>query len=269
MQKTKFDIVFVVLTYRNSEDLKSFITSVGQKISETYKIVIVNSYYDDLSYNEIRNIAFDNGCDFLNVDNKGYGYGNNMGIDYAKNKYIFKFLIVSNPDIELLNFSTHTLNGLHDSIIAPSIKTLRGKNQNPYYYSKIDLVEWLTYYSCKQDNEIFNYIGIIINKIYREARLLIDKILKVKKRKIYASHGSFVIFSYNALIKLGQIYDERMFLFSEENHLARLAFEKSVKTFMVPGIKVLHKEDGSIGFNNSNLGEYMKESFITYYENWN
>ena len=221
MCKQQFDVIFVVLTYRNTEDLKDFIRTTSERVKDDYKIVVVNSFYDESSCNKFRSIAIENNCDFINVENKGYGYGNNRGIEFAKRNYQFRFLIVSNPDIEILNFSTRYLEGLEECIVAPSTKTLTGKNQNPYYYSKIELVEWLKYYSYIKERKIFAYIGIAINKIYREIRLFIDRCFKVNKRKIYAAHGSFVIFETSALDKLGTIYDERMFLFSEENHLAR------------------------------------------------
>lgn len=268
MLKQKFDIIFVVLTYRNTEDLKDFINSVRERVKDTYNIIVVNSYYDDSSYNEFYSIAMENDCDFLNVENKGYGYGNNRGIEFAKANYEFKFLIVSNPDIEIINFSIKDLEGLEDCIIAPQIKTLTGKNQNPHYYLKSELIEWLNYCGCVKDNMKLVYIGIIINKLYRVINLLIDRYLKIKRRKIYAAHGSFVIFGYNALNKLGTVYDERIFLYCEENHLARLALEKSITTYMVPTIKVLHKEDGSVGLENINSFNYIRESFIIYYENW-
>ena len=268
MHKQEYDLVFVVLTYRNTKDLSDFIRYTQKVMKSNYKIIVVNSYFDDTTYNEFEKIAKNNGCDFINVENKGYGYGNNQGIEFAKEKYKFRYLIISNPDIEIQQFELEGLEEQEEYILAPTIKTLTGKDQNPYYYSKIELIEWLKYYSYKKNGRAIAYIGIIINKIYRELRLFIDRVLKTKKRRIYASHGSFVIFGKNALCKLGRVYDERMFLFSEENHLARLAFEKNVKTFMIPSIKVLHKEDGSVSLESENLFKYERESFITYYENW-
>jgi GT2 family glycosyltransferase len=269
LYKQQFDLIFVVLTYRNTKDLSEFIKITNVRVKEKFKIVVVNSFYDENSYTELRRIALDNDCDFINVENKGYGYGNNKGIDFAKKNYKFEYLIVSNPDIEILNLSTNNLKGFEDSIIAPTIRTLSGKDQNPYYYSKIEIVEWLNYYSCKKERSIFAYMGIIINKLYREIALFIDRCLKVEKRRIYASHGSFVIFGNFALNKLDPVYDERMFLFSEENHLARLAYKKNIKTYMIPAIRILHKEDGSVGLESEKVSNAGRESFIIYYENRN
>lgn len=268
MHKQEYDLIFVVLTYRNTKDLNAFIKKTKEVMRCNYKVVVVNSYFDDISYNEFKKMAIDNDCDFINVENKGYGYGNNRGMEFVKENYKFRYLIVSNPDIEIQELDLDKLKGLEDYILAPTIKTLTGKDQNPYYYSKIELVEWFKYYSCKRNKRIFAYIGIIINKIYRELGLFIDRILSIEKRKIYAPHGSFIIFGKNTIDKLGQVYDERMFLFSEENHLARLALEKNTKTFMIHSIKVLHKEDGSVSLERESMSKHGRESFITYYENW-
>lgn len=264
-----YDFVFIVLTYRNTEDLDSFIKCTKKTVKNSFKIIVVNSYYDEETSNIIRKISMDNDCQFLNVENKGYGYGNNIGVEYAKENFQFKFLIISNPDIEIKYLSLELLNKYEECIVAPTIKTLTGKNQNPYYYSKMDFIEYLNYLTCVYRYKIFAYIGIIINKIYRESALIIDKIMKVKKRRIYAAHGSFVIFGRHAIEKLGTLYDERMFLFAEENHLARLAHKKNIKTYMIPKIKVLHKEDGSVGFESDKMSSIQRESYIIYYENWN
>ncbi|SFA60400.1 Glycosyltransferase, GT2 family [Anoxybacillus pushchinoensis] len=268
MQRKKVDLVFLVLTYRNTQDLINFIESTKRQVKETYKIIVVNSFYDNDSNNVFYQIARENDCDFIQVANKGYGFGNNRGIEYALANYEFRFLIVSNPDIEIEKFSMEELEGLENCILAPTIKTLTGKDQNPYYYSKIELVEWLKYYSYVKNIRLIAFIGIIINKVYREVSLFVDRALGIRKRKIYAVHGSFVIFGREALLRLGKIYDEEMFLLHEENHLARLALKKNIKTYMIHSIKVLHKEDGSISLENENIARIGRESYITYYEKW-
>lgn len=265
-----YEVIFVVLTYRNVQDLPEFLKSIQDNINKKkYKVIVVNSYFDEMTLHEIQNTAVSNNCDFLNVENKGYGYGNNRGIEYAIKNYSFKYLIISNPDIIIENLDLELLNKYENCIVGPLIKTLNGKNQNPYYYSQINIVEWLIYYSHIKNKKIFAYLGIAINKILRELMVLKSKIYKTKAMKVYAVHGSFVIFGINTLKKLCEVYDENMFLFAEENHLARLAKSKNINTIIIPKLKVLHKEDGSTSLLASKImSQYAKESFITYYENW-
>ena len=78
MPQNIFDFVFVVLVYRNTQDLKDFFSSLNIPNS---KVVVVNSFYNDETKSEFEQIAIDNGADFLNVENKGYGYGNKRSDD--------------------------------------------------------------------------------------------------------------------------------------------------------------------------------------------
>ena len=107
--KTNVEVVIILLTYRNSSDLRNFIEIAKKKCRYSYKIICVNSFYDLDSKEKIEKICIHNKIDFLNVENKGYGYGNNQGIIFANDHYNFDYLIISNPDIEIVKFSLENL----------------------------------------------------------------------------------------------------------------------------------------------------------------
>lgn len=125
MKKMKFDIVFVVLVYRNIRDLRDFFNS--NEIPDS-KTIVVNSFYDDESECEFKEIAESNQADFLSVPNKGYGAGNNRGIDYALSNYDFNYLIVSNADITISRFRKDLIDKFPNAVLAPKILTLNNKN---------------------------------------------------------------------------------------------------------------------------------------------
>ena len=263
-----YDFIFVVLVYKNAMDLKDFLNSLTQ-IEGSYRVVIVNSYYNKETMNNIKNISLEYDCDFINIDNKGYGYGNNRGIEYALEKYDFKFLVISNPDIEIKHFSIMHLEGLNNCISGPKILTLSGKNQNPYFYNNIKMSQFFKYISSKTEIKAFWYLGVAINKVDKYLRLLVNRIFyKRTRQKVYALHGSFIVFGKDGLTKLVPLFDENMFLFAEEEHLARLAESKGVSMYYLSNVEVLHKEDGSMWFLNEDLHKMQKKSYITYYENW-
>ena len=62
----KYDFVFVVLVYRNTRDLKDFFSSL---LLSAVKVIVVNSFYDEESECEFKNIAEANNADFLSVPN--------------------------------------------------------------------------------------------------------------------------------------------------------------------------------------------------------
>ena len=78
-----YKYVFIVLTYRNVEDVRGFLKSL-ENCTESYKTIIVNSFFDEKCKNEIEKVALQYECDFVNVPNKGYGAGNNFGIELAR-----------------------------------------------------------------------------------------------------------------------------------------------------------------------------------------
>ena len=58
------------------------------------KVIVINAYYDDESLNKVREVAETNNCDFYNIENKGYSYGNNYGISRANENYNYEYVIV-------------------------------------------------------------------------------------------------------------------------------------------------------------------------------
>lgn len=122
----KYDFVFVVLVYRNTNDLKDFFYHF---CIENSKVIVVNSYYDDDSEKEFNQIADRYSADFISVPNKGYGAGNNVGVKWAIDHYQFDNIVISNADIIIEKMSASDIDPRY--INAPDIKNKKGKQQNP------------------------------------------------------------------------------------------------------------------------------------------
>lgn len=266
MPKEYYKYLFIVLTYKNSSDLIDFISSVKNCVEESNKILIVNSYYDEDTKDEIERIATLNDCPFINVENRGYGAGNNRGIEYAKDNFEFDFLIVSNPDITIKEFKANCLDRYLDRpyIIAPEIICRTNKKQNPATVKNFKFATWLMYRGYKKRRKIVLYCGIALNKVCK----LFCKIFSRKHLPVFQAHGSFVVFNKQALDDLDAVYDENIFMFCEELDLAHKAKVKEIKTVYSPDVYVYHKEDGSIKVSDINVFERERESFIYCYEKW-
>lgn len=253
-----YNFVFIILVYRNTRDLVDFFTSFNIPRS---KIVIVNSFFDEISESEFKRIATEHNADFISVPNNGYGAGNNAGITYAIKKYNFKYLIISNADIEIIKLKITNLN--KNGITAPKIITKSGKRQNPHTPFYFKYIEDLKYkYFLKRSYSRIRAISAI-NKICRYLFLLLYK-LKIKNR-IYAAHGAFIIIPHYIVASLYPIFNENMFLYAEEDHLAKRALINQIPIYYNSKIQIYHKEDGSTGMEQLNIMELTRKSFITYY----
>lgn len=263
-----YKYIFCILVYRNTEDVLECINSI-KKMVRDYRIIIINSFYDDSSKNIFEEIANTNGCDFINVDNKGYGYGNNRGFQHALENYKFDYIIVSNPDILIERFDEEYLQKYSDMVIAPMITTVKGKAQNPYWLFKNSFAERMIYWGQLKKNRFVLYSGYAINKMIREIGLFFFRKSKREELAIYAAHGSFCMFPRIVFDRLGLFYDENMFLFAEEAYVAHMLKKSEVKTILTKAIRITHKEDGSINLSKINENDESRKSFVYYYEKIN
>lgn len=264
----KYTYIHIVLVYRNHVDLEIFMKNIK---SLDFKVIVVNSFYDNTSRTLIEDIAVENNADFINIPNKGYGFGNDLGIKYALDNYDFDFLIINNADVEVLKFDYEKVKLYSKQFIyAPQIKTIKLKDQNPFIISYSKLFRFLYYTGCKKRSRILKLSTIIINGLVRRIFNFFVKIFRLNYLRIYSCHGSFFLIGKEAVVKLYPLYLHQMFLFQEEHFLARKAFLNSVKIYYVPSdIQIKHYEDGSVDFSNGVLNRYQDESYIMYYEFFN
>lgn len=266
--KTKYKFIFVILVYRNTNDLIECIDSIKRHVA-SYRIIIVNAFYDDVTRQRVQKIANDNNCDFLNIENKGYSYGNNRGIEYAEDHYNYDWIIISNPDIIIKNFDSKIFDEPKFDILAPKITAADGRLQNPMMYRESTLSEKLIYKGLKKQNRAHFYLGIAITKFIRFVSVAYYKLIHRNQFRIYCAHGSFVVLSNHTVKTLFPVYDENMFLFGEEGVLAYKAEKADLKCLYSSSISIYHKEDGSMKLCNlSSINNELRKSNIYFFEHY-
>ncbi len=262
-----YKYVVVVLVYRNIKDLAECIHSIYDKIPNS-KIIVVNAFYDEESREKIQRVSESSKCSFINVENKGYSYGNNRGIEYARKYFDFEYIIISNPDITVEKFDNDAISGHPEyGIIAPCIIGASGRYQNPMGVIRNRLSEKLEFVGFEKNNKFLLILGIGINKLIRKIVVTIHK-FDNNPYKIYEAHGSFVIMSNITIDTLYPVYDENLFLFAEEGVLAYKAKKANIKTGQFDRIIIHHKEDGSMKLSNLCLNDEMKKANLYFYKKY-
>lgn len=259
--KPYFKYIVVILVYRNTVDLLECIESVKKKI-DSVKIVVLNAYYDEDSKNQIEKIAHETDSDFINIENKGYSYGNNVGIQFAMKNYSFEYAIISNPDIVVEKFDDSEMPDA--GVVAPKIVAASGKKQNPMILRENRVSEYFVYCGLKKNIICMLAIGIILNKI---SNVFFNRKHK-KQYEIFAAHGSFVIIKNTVVQRIQPLYDENMFLFGEEGVLAYRCRENGFKTVYDANILIRHKEDGCMKLADFSINNELKKSNIYFYEKY-
>lgn len=257
-EKSFYEIIFVVLVYKNIDVLENFFKTLT--IPFSYKVVVVNSYFDNASQERCEQVANENHAVFLSIPNKGYSTGNNIGCEYANTNYEYDFLMISNSDIIIHDFDYLRILKDDIAVYAPDTKMLSGHRQNPNipYYS--GLFHLLLGYAYKYESDFILRTAHIVNRVYREAYLFYLKLCGKDKVRIFAPHGSFIAFTHKAVTKLMPIFNNEMFLYNEELYLAFHCKEKNVPIYYVPKLKLTHLE-GASSTPSSNSWKNHKQSF--------
>lgn len=262
--KGTYNFIFVVLVYKNTDVLLSFFENLNVCNS---KVIVVNSYYDKLSSVDCRNIAVRYNADFIECENKGYGYGNNIGINYAMSNYSFNYLIVSNSDIIIKDLNYLSQINIKKAIIAPETRMLTGKRQNPDTPWKLPFIFELTNIALKYDKKWLYFLTHVYTRLSRELFFIINLFLGKELTKIFSAHGSFFIVTELAIKELYPLFDDRMFLYNEEWYMAMKARYANVPILYCPKLKVLHLEGASSDNSNNSFFKFNKQSFTILY-NW-
>lgn len=261
----KFKHIFVILTYKNSSDLVECLDSIKEKVNDSH-VVVVNSYFDDTTKDKIEKVAKDYGCDFLNIENKGYSFGNNRGIEFVKEHFDYYYLIVANPDVIINKFDDELLDKMDKyAIIGPNITAKSGKKQNPISFKRSKLSEKFIYKGFKKNSKFSLFLGLGFGWLNRHWYKLFH-LSKKKPHRVYCVHGSFVIFRKSAIDTLYPVYDEKMFLFAEEGLLALRAKEANLLSCYTRCVDIFHKEDGSMSLADFSIDGELQKSNIYFYE---
>jgi hypothetical protein len=266
-------IIQILVCYYNENEIYEFVDKLFEQKVTPEKIVIVNNgtnneeilFQIKKKYNlkiEIQNIG----------KNLGYWGAFQYALKHTHVKY--DYYILSNSDIDFLsndfylklcnsNFSSKNNIG----VIAPTIYTQNLKNNlNPYLVSKISLqnIKKLKYvYSNEYLALFYNLLHFVKNNIKISKKTKDD--ITDNKNRIYAPHGSFMIFTNSFISKNNYLYDA--FLFGEELYVGEACRKLKLDVIFYPDIEIIHIEHTTTGlFQRGMLLKYKHESLIFLYK---
>lgn len=259
------DIIFVLVNYNTEKELIDFINSL-KNINAIYELVVVNNFSDKKSLKKIKQICNSKKVVLLESENIGYGNAINKGIDFVKIHYKFKYLITSNCDIEIKEFEYKEIYKRYYNchyVIAPMIANSNFKMQNPFYRRKNNLIFFLFYLAAKYRNRLIFRFTILISNFGR--------FNYTSCNIIYAAHGSFIMIPKEILnsFKNEDLFDPDIFLLCEELVFAEKIRRKGYNIIYDDNIKILHKEQASMGYLSiSKKFEIWSKSYLVFYNKY-
>jgi len=218
--------VMIVLNYNDSETTQKLINKV-RNYKNIEKIIIVDNKSSDDSYMILKKMEDEKVIVIQTKANLGYAYGNNIGVKYAIDKYDPAYCIIANPDISF-----------DEKIIDRLIQEADKNNSIGIITAKMagNINAWKipTWFDGIKSMFLF------WNKFSKKYEKLDSKI-----NEVGVVSGSFFIIASEAYKNVNG-FDERTFLYGEENILAFKLKKNNYKTILLSDIEYEHHHSVSI-----------------------
>lgn len=277
MDEIEFSIVFVILHFNTVDETNNCVVSIKENMDmDSFHIILVDNaspnksgvYLQDM-YKDDEDVTV-----ILNEVNYGFAKGNNVGIDYARNKMNAKFVCCLNNDTLMIqkDFYEQLEKEYEKSkaaVIGPCIKL---KNNEVLYYpnsmlNENDCIDSL----YKLEN---NLVTIKTFKIMLRRLPIINRLIQVfrVKRGINNNYrkenvllqGCCLIFTPSFFAKLSG-FNSKTFLYYEEQLLYIDLQRNNLSNVYTPKLVIQHLENVSTNFickNQKEKREFVRKNYI-------
>lgn len=246
--------VFVLLINYNKEEMTTKCLEGLLKVKKDKfslnTLVIDNNPENPISIDENKFVGI-NLKVIYNKENRGFAGGMNTGIKYAIEKKA-DFIVVMNNDIEVddsfLEELLKTFEKSDCGIVSPKIYFAKGHEFHKDKYKKEDLGNVIWYAGGTMDfkNVIASHRGV-------------DEVDHGQFDELSETDfttGCCMMVKKEVIEKIG-FFDERYFLYYEDNDLSQRAKKAGFKIYYQPRSKLHHINAGSTGGSGSSLQDYF------------
>lgn len=242
-------ICCVILNYNDIETTLNLIKVVDAYQSLNY-IIVVDNCSTDNSLPKLKSFESERIRVIKSEYNGGYGYGNNIGIKYAKEKLGCKYALITNPDVEYEETIVDILISCMDK---SEIIALAAPVQMDTNHKVIRDLAW-------KIPSIYQYIftaEILINKFFRGFYYPKNTFNKLGLYEVECLPGSLLMIDVDVFLDVGG-YDEEMFLYCEETTLGYKLKEYGYKSILLTNCSYVHHHSISIRRTINCLREQRK-----------
>ena len=243
------DILVITVNYKDTNVTENFVHSLENlDASNKVELVVVDSASTPKTKENLQSLLHSSTLktQLINSASNTFYWGgvalalDTLDLNYANGP---SWIIACNNDILFTqqNFLERLIALDPDKypVIGPTIySSVTGKNLNPYMDQPIRRLEKI-YLSLFYINYVTARIMQISLKWLKKLLATLKRPSPSKIKKIYAPHGSFVIFS-NQYFKRGGWIDSNYEMYGEEVTTAEIAKKNKIPIFFVPDLKVLH-----------------------------
>lgn len=241
----------IILNYNDSERVKKLVRQISGYNALNHILIVDNCSTDD-SYKQLQPLKSDK-LDVIQTEtNGGYASGNNFGVEYATKRWEAEILFFANPDVY---FEEETVVAVEKTLLSDERYALAtalvrdGYNvwNLPAYWGTVRMLFLLAFTMHKR-------------------RIKKQLLQKAGIHEVGVGEGSFFAIRTSAFKEVGG-FDERTFLYLEENILAYKLRQKGYKEVINADIFYIHEHSKSISKeykSKAKAFKLFKPSFAVY-----
>lgn len=235
----------IVLNYNDAYTTMKFVKNIID-YNIINKIVVIDNNSSDNSYELLKKECKSQKIIVLKSDiNKGYGYGNNIGIRWLYENSECLYVLLANPDTYI-----------KEKVIEELVSFLENHNDHsivaPCMYDTFNNLQHNTAFRVPNKYEYILSLGFVFNKFCNTFNYKIDTLnSKNIVKQVGAVSGSLFLFEKNKMVKYG-MFDENIFLYCEEVVLGLKMQIANQKIALLLNQSFIHEHSVSISktFNN-------------------
>lgn len=236
-------VAVIIVEFNDAEETIKYVNKISEYDNIQRIVVVDNCSTNPNTINVLKKIENQKVVILQSDKNGGYSYGNNFGIRYLEEVHEeYDNIIISNPDIDITEDAIDRCLEVLQSddkigIVAP--RMFNSKNK------PIRRSSWKVRTFGLDVIHSTRLLEAVFYKKLRKGEYL-EKDYEKELLEVEAISGAFFIIKYNVLKEIG-MFDENVFLFYEEDILAKKMQEKGYQTMSVNDVNFIHYESQTIG----------------------
>lgn len=260
-------VAVIIVNYNDAEDTKKYVNTIS-KYEIINRIVVVDNLSTTVgTFDKLKKLENEKVKVISSDKNGGYDYGNNFGVRYLQSiNEKYDYIVISNPDIEITETAIkHCLEVIdNDKKIGVIAPRMFDKENKPIRRSA-----WKMRTFGLDVIHSTRLLEMIFYKILRSGEYSTKEYEK-ELLEVEAISGAFFIIRSNVLEEIN-LLDENVFLFYEEDILAKKLKEKGYKTISLNSEKFIHFESQTIGktYSYFKKKKELYKSKIYYHKTYN
>lgn len=244
----------IILNYNDWLMTKEYVKNI-EKYKILDKIIIVDNKSTDNSYEFLTSMSNDRIEVLSTQENRGYAAGNNFGLNYALKNYEVNNFIISNPDIEV---DENTIRKICECLDTNKFVAVSGLIKNKSGEIAKNFAWRLPkYYHIL--SETFAFSTFLMNKL--NLSRFYDSDFNSDIKEVDVISGCFFGIKASVFQSIG-LFDERTFLYGEENNLFFKLKKKDYKAAITVKQQVTHFGGNTV---KKNIKSFFKRQKIIKY----